>query len=217
MKTHVQKTTLAILPLAGWLFAAPAVLGDDRTVARQDLRADRQAAQPELKARPQATGPEQIAALGLVLLLLASPGALYAAPQEHAVTKELQKFQGTWSMVTGEVDGKKIAEEQVRQSSITFAENRMTVASPQLSPDLLIATLTKLDPTKTPKEMHWMGRTGPGAGKPIKAIYEFAGDDQIMICFDPSGKGAPTAFATAEKTGYVLHVWKRVKGSQARE
>ena len=216
MKIHVQKTTLAVLPLAGWLFAAPAVLGDDRAAERQDLKAGRQAAQPELKARPQATGPEQIAALGLVLLLFASPRALYAAPQEHATTEELQKFQGTWAMVEGEVDGKKMSEEQVRQSSITFAENRMTVASPQLSPDILTATLTKLDPTKTPKEMHWIRRTGPGAGKPVKAIYEFTGDDQIKICFDPSGKGAPAAFATAEKTGYVLHIWKRVKGSQAR-
>jgi uncharacterized protein (TIGR03067 family) len=74
------------------------------------------------------------------------------------------------------------------------------------------ATLTKVDPTKTPKEMHWIGTTGPGAGKLVKAIYEFAGDDQFTICFDPSGEGTPTAFATAEKTGYILHIWKRVDG-----
>ena len=37
MKTYVKKTTLAILPLAGWLFAAPLVFGDDFTAEHQDL------------------------------------------------------------------------------------------------------------------------------------------------------------------------------------
>lgn len=213
MKTHVKKTTLVMLPLAGWLFAAPVVFGDDLTAARPDRKADQQAAQPELKATHPAARPEQIAAVGLLLLLLlGSPGALVAvAPPEHATNKELQKFQGTWVMVAGEVDGKKIAEEQIKQSTLTFAENKVTVASPPLSTDTLRATLTKLDPTKTPKEMYWMRTTGPNAGKPIRAIYEFAGDDQVKLCFDPSGKGAPTKFAATGETGYILHIWKRVK------
>jgi uncharacterized protein (TIGR03067 family) len=210
MKTHVKKTTLAILPLAGWLFAAPAVLGDDLAVEPQNLKAYQQTVRPELRARPKAARPEQLAALGLVLLLFGSPGSLYAAPQKHAMPKELQKFQGTWVMVEGEADGKKIAAEQVKQSTVTFAENKMTVYSPSLSTDMLRVTLTKVDPTKTPKEMHWIGTTGPSAGKLIRAIYELAGDDQFTICFDPSGEGTPTAFATAEKTGYILHIWKRV-------
>jgi uncharacterized protein (TIGR03067 family) len=206
----VKKTTLAILPLAGWLFAAPAALGDDPAVEHRDLQAHQQTVWPELTARPKAARPEQLAALGLILLLFGSPGALYAAPQEHAMTKELQKFQGTWVMVEGEADGKKIAAEQVKQSTVTFAENKMTVDSPPLSTDILRAILTKVDPTKTPKEMHWIGTTGPGAGKLVKAIYEFAGDDQFTICFDPSGEETPTAFATAEKTGYILHMSRRV-------
>src|SRR4030095_8798127 len=203
MKTYVKKTTLAILPLAGWLFAAPAALGDDLAVEHRDPKAHQQTVWPELKVRPKAARPEQLAALGLILLLFGSPGALYPAPQKHAMTKELQKFQGTWVMVEGEAEGKKIAAEQVKQSTATFAENKMTVASPLLSADIMRATLTKVDPTKTPKEMHWIGTTGPGAGKLVKAIYEFAGDDQFTICFDPSGEGTPTAFATAEKTGYI--------------
>ncbi|HEV8713236.1 MAG TPA: TIGR03067 domain-containing protein [Candidatus Binatia bacterium] len=212
MKTRVKKTTLAILPLAGWLFAAPVVFADDRTTARPDLQAAQKPAQPELKAKPKAAPQEQLVALGLVLLLFGAPRALVAAPpQEHAMTKELQKFQGTWVMVEGEVDGQKIAEAQVKPSTMTFAQDKVTVDSPQLSTDMVRAILTKVDPTKTPREMHWIRTTGPSAGKLIRAIYEFAGDDQFKICFDPSGKGAPTAFATTEKTGYILHIWKRGK------
>lgn len=112
MKTHVKKITLAILPLVGWLFAAPVVCGDDLAAECQDGKADQKAAQQELKANHKAARQEQMAALGLVLLLLGSPGSLFiAAPWEHAMKKELQKFQGTWVMVEEEVDGKKTAEE----------------------------------------------------------------------------------------------------------
>jgi uncharacterized protein (TIGR03067 family) len=212
MKTYVKKTTLAILPLAGWLFAAPPVFADDFTAEHQDLQANQKAAQPELKAKHKATPQEQIAALGLVLLLFGAPGSLFTtAPQERPMNKELQKLQGTWVMVEGEEDGKKITAEQIKQSTLTFAENRLRVDNPQLSTDMIRATLTKLDPNKTPKEMHWIRMTGPNAGKPIRAIYEFTGDDQFKICFDPSGKGAPKEFATTEETRYVLHIWKRVK------
>jgi uncharacterized protein (TIGR03067 family) len=212
MKPHVKKTTLAILPLAGWLFAAPVVFGDDLTAERPDMKADQKAGQQELKAKHKAERLEQMAALGIVLLLLGSTGSLSAAaPQGQGTKKELQKFQGAWVMVEGEVEGKKLAEEQVKQSTITFAGNKVKVDSPQLSKDTSISTLTKLDSTKTPKEMYWTRTTGPSAGKPIRAIYEFAGDDQLKICFDPSGKGVPREFAATEETGYILHIWKRAK------
>ena len=45
----------------------------------------------------------------------------------------------------------------------------------------------------------------------MKAIYEFTGDDQYRICFDPSGRDVPKEFATRPGSGYLLHAWKRVK------
>ena len=149
---------------------------------------------------------------GSVMLLLGPVGSLVAAAtQEDEVETELKKFQGTWVLVEGEVDGKKIPDEHVKQGKITFAGNKVAVDTLHQSKETIIATITKLDLMKTPKEMHWVRTTGQNAGTTMIAIYKFEGDDQYKICFDPSGKGSPKEFATTEGTGHIWHTWKRVK------
>lgn len=150
--------------------------------------------------------------LGALILLLGACGSLMAAdsPEDEAKT-ELQKFQGTWVLVSGEIDGKKVAEEHVKQSKITFDGNKMMVDTPHQSKETIVATITKLDPTKTPKEMHWVRTTGPNAGTTMIAIYEFEGADQYKIRFDPAGKTVPKEFGTTEGTGHIWHTWRRVK------
>jgi hypothetical protein len=66
MRTHVQKTALTILPLAGWLFTAPVVFADDLTAehtvqnaVRQELKADRQEVQEEQRIERQTLKEEQ--------------------------------------------------------------------------------------------------------------------------------------------------------------
>jgi len=154
----------------------------------------------------------KIVKLGTLLLLLGAGGALMAAdPSEDEVKAELQKFQGTWVLVSGEMDGKKVAEEHVKQSKITFDGNKMMVDTPHQSTETIVATITKLDPTKTPKEMQWVRATGPNAGTTMIAIYEFEGADQYKIRFDPAGKAVPKEFGTTEGTGHIWHTWRRVK------
>jgi hypothetical protein len=66
MRTYMKKTMLPILPLAGWLFAAPVVLADDLTAARmaqnearRQLKADRQEVQEEQRLEREALKEEQ--------------------------------------------------------------------------------------------------------------------------------------------------------------
>jgi len=66
MRTYVKKTTLTVLPLAGWLFAAPVILADDLTTermaqneARRQLKADRQEVQEEQRLEREALKEEQ--------------------------------------------------------------------------------------------------------------------------------------------------------------
>src|SRR5262245_29548575 len=66
MRTYAKRTTLTVLPLAGWLLVAPVVLADDLTVermaqneARRQLKADRQEVQEEQRLEREALKEEQ--------------------------------------------------------------------------------------------------------------------------------------------------------------
>jgi uncharacterized protein (TIGR03067 family) len=144
-------------------------------------------------------------------LFILAAGLLVAADStDEAAQKELKKLKGTWVMVSGEVDGKAVADEHVKKSKITWDGGKVTLITPHQS-DKPIEGTTRLDPTKTPKEMDFTRSVGPSAKTTMHAIYEFDGDDKYRICFDPSGTARPKEFATKEGTGHVLHVWKRQK------
>jgi uncharacterized protein (TIGR03067 family) len=145
------------------------------------------------------------------LLLVVAAGLLVAADtKDDAAKKELQKFKGTWVMVSGEVDGKPVPDEHVKKSKITWDGDKVTLFTPHQS-DKPIEAKTTVDPSKSPKEMDWTRSVGPNAQVTMHAIYEFDGEDKYKICFDPSGKERPREFATKTGTGHMLHVWKRQK------
>jgi uncharacterized protein (TIGR03067 family) len=145
------------------------------------------------------------------LLLIATAGLLVAADaKDDAAKKDLDKFQGTWMLVSGEKDGQKLAADDVKKSKLTWKGKECAVDTPHQAKETIKAT-AKLDATKTPKEMDWERSAGPAAGKPMHAIYEFTGDYQYRICFAPAGKDRPKEFATKAGSGEILHVWKRVK------
>ena len=125
--------------------------------------------------------------------------------------KELDKFQGTWILISGEMSGKKIADDHVKQNKITYKGNKGELTSPHQSKETIVFDIVKLDPTKSPKEVSLIRKTGPSAGKTITAIYEFDGNDQFKFAFDPAGLTIPKDFNTKEGSGHVSHAWKRVK------
>jgi uncharacterized protein (TIGR03067 family) len=125
--------------------------------------------------------------------------------------KELQKFRGTWVMISGETDGKPASDETVKKSKITYEGAKAELMIPDQWSETIITDILKVDPTKTPKEMQLTDRNGPKAGKPFTAIYEFTGDDNYRFAFDPTGKTTPKEFATKPGTGYIMNSWKRVK------
>jgi uncharacterized protein (TIGR03067 family) len=114
-------------------------------------------------------------------------------------------------MVSSQVDGKAVADEHVKAGRLTYAGDKFAVTTPHQAKEPIKAKLTRMDPSKKPAEMDWVRDSGPGAGKPMLAIYEWLDDDTYRICFDPTGKGRPKDFKAAPGTGYILHVWKRVK------
>jgi uncharacterized protein (TIGR03067 family) len=149
----------------------------------------------------------------VTVILLVWTAWTVAAAQGQVQTSdaELQKFQGSWVMTAAEMDGKKVQDTHVKQSKITFAGDKVEVVTPHQHKDTIIATIKKLEVTKTPKEMHWVRTAGPKTGVTMIAIYEFEGPDQYKICFDPAGFAVPNKFNTKEGSGHIWHTWKRAK------
>lgn len=120
--------------------------------------------------------------------------------------KDLKKMDGTWVLVSGEDDGKKLSEEAVKNARLTFEGDKHTV---KLG-DTTYKGTHKLDPTKKPKTIDISDTDGPFKGKTVLGIYELDGNE-FTICYAPPGKDRPKNFSAKAGMGYHLHVWKREK------
>ena len=138
--------------------------------------------------------------------------SVWAIVAAHAqeINAELTKFQGTWVMISAEMDGRQVEDTHVQSSKITFVGNKVELIAPHQHKDTIVATITKIDETKNPKEMVWVRSAGPHAGATTTAIYAFEGPDTYRICFDPAGSAAPKQFGTKKGSGHIWHTWKRV-------
>ena len=124
---------------------------------------------------------------------------------------ELKKFQGTWKMVSGEMDGQKLKDEHVKRSKVVFTGDKAKLFMPHQCKDTMNAVTTKLDPSKDLKIINWVRANGPNAGKTMPAIYKFEGSDTLHICFDPMMATVPEKFGTNVGSGHIWHTFKRVK------
>lgn len=144
--------------------------------------------------------------------MLAPAVMLFVAlsPAADSSKDDLQKLQGAWVMVSGEMAGKPLNTEHVRASKITWEGSSVIVETPHQSSNQIRADIT-VDATQSPKHMDWVRSAGPGQGQQMLAIYEFTGPDEYRICFAPAGKPRPTEFRTHADDGRFLHVWHRAK------
>ncbi|MEI6540943.1 MAG: TIGR03067 domain-containing protein [Planctomycetota bacterium] len=119
-----------------------------------------------------------------------------------ATKKDLVKLQGTWSLVSGQRDGKKVSEEEAKNTVITISGSDFVF--PNLSKIGTSAKgAVKLDPTKNPK---WIDSTSSTDGVKSLGIYEFVGNG-YRVCFAESGKDRPKDFSAKSGSGHNLQVW----------
>ena len=128
-----------------------------------------------------------------------------AEPGDDLAKKDLEKFQGKWSLISAERNGKKTPEEEVKKIKLTIQGNKFV-----LRKDGVIVsegTMT-LDARKKPRTIDETITAGPNKNKIFSAIYEIV-DEQHKICFSGAGKKRPTAFSSSN--GQLLQVWRRDK------
>ena len=125
--------------------------------------------------------------------------------------KDLDKFQGTWSVIGALVNGKVVPGEVRRKITVTFKADKMTMDAPDILGSKIEWTV-KLDPSKNPKTLDATSLSGKFKGQTYLGIYKFQ-DDELRICLPKvPGTDRPSEFkAPAESPLTVLYLEKAEK------
>jgi uncharacterized protein (TIGR03067 family) len=146
--------------------------------------------------------------------LIVGVGLLAGAgePAGNEAKQTLDSLQGHWTMVSFEVNGEAIPEEQVKTGSLVVEQDRYT---PSLGARRASFSI-QLDPAPDPKAIDFTPTEGPEKGKTLKGIYMLAGD-RFTVCRGLTDANVrPTEFATGAESGSSLVVWRRRKPAEER-
>jgi uncharacterized protein (TIGR03067 family) len=131
------------------------------------------------------------------------------APRGDAARAELEKFQGTWKLVSAQRDGREASQDEVGRTTLVIKGDTFRVpedAEVGTGPD---GTFT-IDPTATPKAIDATPASGPNKGKTLLGIYRIEGD-RYEVRFAPPGQGRPTEFVSKPESRGLHSVWRRAK------
>ena len=127
------------------------------------------------------------------------------AGKDAAVQKGLEEFQGTWTPVSMEMDGKMLSKERLSKVRLTIKGENFTFDTGDDSH----GGLYKIDPTKDPRELDIEITRGDEKGKVYLVIYNF--DDGKMIqCMRVDNKERPDAFTGKAGSGNLYEIWRRL-------
>jgi len=146
--------------------------------------------------------------LPAILLIVAIPAALLRGQDAQ---KELDKFQGNWTVIGMVANGKKVPKEFRDKITVTFKADKMTMDAPDILGSKIEWTV-KLDPSKNPKTLDATSLSGKDKGQTYLGIYKFE-NDELRICLPKlPGKDRPSEFkAPAESQLTLLYLEKPEK------
>lgn len=117
------------------------------------------------------------------------------------MTGDLQKLQGTWLMLTLEMEGQQYP---TGGSRIVIRGDRFV----SLNMGAEYEGSVRLDESQSPKTFDLLFEKGPEKGNQSLGIYELEGD-RWKICLGLAGKRRPTKFAAEKGTGHALEMLER--------
>jgi uncharacterized protein (TIGR03067 family) len=141
-----------------------------------------------------------VTAMALVFLLGADDA-------KNDASKDLDKLQGDWVLVSSQRNGKPLTDEQVKAIKRTIKGNEQTVTR---DGQVLLKGTIKVDPTKKPKTIDVTFKGEDGEERILQGIYEVDGDQQ-KVCYTLPGNDRPTDFSAAEGSERTMSVWKKEK------
>ena len=144
---------------------------------------------------------------GIVVLLQTSLAV--ADAKEDAIKKERKRFEGTWQVVTLELNGIPFTEEQAKAFKvINEADGKWSI---EQDGKVVASGTSEVDPSQNPKTVDLTQKEGGGAGQVLQGIYEFPDDDTRKVCFATPGKARPTELTSAAGSQTILAVLKKIK------
>jgi uncharacterized protein (TIGR03067 family) len=149
-------------------------------------------------------------------LLLLTGGLLLAArlPAQGEAPKtpdpDLARLQGTWLTVSLINNGKTLAAANLPPkpgpvTTLAYAGDRWLV---KVNGQTVATGVTRLDSSKSPKEIDILDESGTNNEKAQLGIYQLDGDI-YRYCLAPAGKPRPKEFASPEGSGISLGVSRR--------
>jgi erythromycin esterase len=130
------------------------------------------------------------------------------SPVELAVRKDLDRFQGTWQMVSITQGGEnKPLEGPLANMRVVVQGDKRSVHSGEM---VFSHALYRIDPTARPARIDVTVEQGALRGQTLLGIYEIVGDTQ-RVCLAQAGAERPRDFVTSAENGKVVQTLKRLK------
>jgi len=122
---------------------------------------------------------------------------------EAAARRELGHLEGTWTLVSLEMNGRQsLGEDETR--TFTFAQGKWALAKG--GEDYSSGTVRMVEPVRDPRAFDLVA-TEAGREVVFTSIYRIDGDT-LRYC---TGPGRPKAFTAKAGDGCIYSVWKRKK------
>jgi uncharacterized protein (TIGR03067 family) len=148
--------------------------------------------------------------LTLLVFAAGACAAAFAGGSTDANNRDLARMQGTWTLVSGEENGRKLSAE-VR------ATGRLTIEGDQHILDvneMFIEGTHKINAAVTPKTIDSTDLAGPFKGRVLRGIYQLT-DNEFTVCFAAHGKERPKDFTAKAGSGNFIHRWQRQDAAAA--
>jgi uncharacterized protein (TIGR03067 family) len=128
--------------------------------------------------------------------------------KDEALKKDRKLIEGTWRIVTLEINGNKVMDGDAHKLSVlNGADGTWSL----LSEGKEVAKGTNaFDPTKKPKTIDFTITEGGGKGNMHLGIYEL-GEKTRKLCFAQPGKDRPTEFTSTPGSEHILVTFEREK------
>jgi uncharacterized protein (TIGR03067 family) len=107
----------------------------------------------------------------------------------HTDNDAALRLEGAWVPVDARVGGTPLAVADLRVRYLLLEGGAYRIIDG--SNHVVDGGEYHVDAAAAPASMDIVGRTGPHAGRTLRAIYELR-DDHLTVCYDLEGKGRPT-------------------------
>jgi uncharacterized protein (TIGR03067 family) len=142
------------------------------------------------------------------LLIIAVVGLFPAAVGSKAddTKKELEKWQGAWTLVGAQEKGQKASDEDLKKVPVTLniKDDKFTIKFG----DQMMEGTFKIYPDKKPKAYDAKGTDAEGKTHESIGIYEIDGDT-LKVCFVQADKERPKEFKTEAASDASIHTYKK--------